>query len=278
MSTQAIEVPLYLGLPYNTYKAEQSAEFGSDLGPPYYTYEAQRSALRKYLYGIDLEDHQNKLMERLFLHIASGEQVNQEYPWQRIRSSLLHQVVMWVYSRHVIYIMFSSEDVAEHIGSYLFFPHEQVVNFLLHKAGVPLCADFCYIREAIVDGTFYEKCICCGSEDVDGDYHKAYCYECECTLRKSYDMCNDDHLNIWKCEDCNWAADADCYICAHRNDSIALFEFHQSVLQNVPRKDMCEKFRLKMKCDYCREQHCCSDCVHEWEGDSAPCRCYCHEK
>ena len=237
--------------------------------------------LIKYM---DCEEDQNLLMRCLFERVARGEKLKlkNEYPWKQIRSELLRQVVSWVCGRHVLYDMFSSEDVAGHIASYLFFPHKRILEFLAQKIGVPPCADYCYIREAIEDGTFFKKCISCGSEDVDDRWVPkcaSFCEACEKKwVTKNELTCNGycDHVNPWKCEDCN-DDDAGCYICDHRDDSIAVFEFYQG-MQTLSREEMCERFQLKMKCDDCRKSHCCSYCNHEeWEGISSPCECSCHE-
>ena len=235
---------------------------------------------------MDYEEDQNLLMRCLFERIARGEKLKlmSTYPWKRYRSELLRQAVSWVYGRHVLYDLFSSQDVAEHIGSYLFFPHKRILEFLVNEAEVPPCADYCYVREAIVDGTFSKKCISCGSEDVDLFAYtcNAFCEDCveKWMTKNAYSSCNGDcdHVNPWRCEDCN-CDDAGCYICDHRDDSIAVFEFYQG-MRTLSREEMCQRFELKLKCDDCRKTHCCDWCWdgYSWEGKIDPCGCYCHER
>ena len=223
-----------------------------------------------------IEKKQKSLMRCLFERVAQGEQLEltSKYPWKKIRSELLRQAVSWVYGRHALYDLFSSEDVAERIGSYLFFPHKNILDFLAREAEVPPCADYCYIKEAIEEGTYFKKCISCGSEDVDDRWVptcSAFCGNCEQRwMAENVISCNGDcdHVNPWRCEDCD-CDDVGCYVCDHRDDSIALFEFYQG-MQTLSRKEMCQRFELKMRCEDCRKMHSC------WEGKTKPCDCYCH--
>lgn len=103
---------------------------------------------------MDCKRDQDLLMRCLFERIAHGEdlQLANVYPWERIRHSLLRQAVSWVYGRHILFDMFPSKDVAKRIGSYLFFPHRRILEFLAREVGVPPCPDYCYIREVIEEG------------------------------------------------------------------------------------------------------------------------------